>query len=287
MMTRLYHILGDVKSNSTTSRCNNWWPLGLWRSCSLLLSACTKVQNWRELHEVKDEHCNCTNHTSIHTRITHPHEPNEPTSPAGSWSRSQSMRRTTNISQNWTKRFMQKKANWKPELNRNNFISVQKNWGNVISDVTFSLNFDVIVYVVRLSAIIAVLFKCRISYCSRDTGTSGAFDLLRSYVRSKFQENQGRSLFGPMAKQAPIQVFVGTCGGLRDSVKKRSLLPLQYWQGSFSRRKPRAKSIWAWVAKKATTKCLQNPKLILQAEQHGKAVQHWPAADPSRCLAAM
>ena len=44
------------------------------------------------LHEVQDEHCDCTSHTS---RITRPHEPNEPTSPVGRWSRPQPILRTT------------------------------------------------------------------------------------------------------------------------------------------------------------------------------------------------
>ena len=34
-----------------------------------------------KLHEVKDEHCNCARHTTMHSRITYPRRPNEPTSP--------------------------------------------------------------------------------------------------------------------------------------------------------------------------------------------------------------
>ena len=42
-----------------------------------------------KLHEVKDERCNCRSDTSMHPRITHPYEPNEPTSPVGRWCRPQ------------------------------------------------------------------------------------------------------------------------------------------------------------------------------------------------------
>ena len=55
------------------------------------------------LNEVQDEHCNCTSNSSMHPRITHRHEPNEPTpipsgkmEPASAFS---TIRRTTNISQ--------------------------------------------------------------------------------------------------------------------------------------------------------------------------------------------
>ena len=44
-----------------------------------------------KLYKVKDAHCNCTSHTSMHASedITHPHfyEPNEPASPVGRWGR--------------------------------------------------------------------------------------------------------------------------------------------------------------------------------------------------------
>ena len=57
-----------------------------------------------KLHEVKDEYCNCTSHTSMHPKNTHPHEPNEPTSPVREWSRPQpvscTIMRTKNVSQN-------------------------------------------------------------------------------------------------------------------------------------------------------------------------------------------
>ena len=70
-------------------------------------------------------YCNCTSHISMHPRITHPQEPNEPTSPSGTCS---TTRRTTNISQNWTivgiEQFWELK---KPEININICIEKKSN----------------------------------------------------------------------------------------------------------------------------------------------------------------
>jgi hypothetical protein len=46
-------------------------------------SLAKKSGKYYKLQEVKDEHCNSTSHTSMHPRITYPHEPNEPTPPSG------------------------------------------------------------------------------------------------------------------------------------------------------------------------------------------------------------
>ena len=75
-----------------------------------------------KLHEVENEYFNCTSHTSMHPRITHPHyEPNEPTSPVGRWSRPQPVLVALDEQQTFlklNKSLTWKIVNWTPEINK-------------------------------------------------------------------------------------------------------------------------------------------------------------------------
>ncbi len=75
-------------------------------------SMARKGRPFPKLHEVHDENCNRTSHTSMHPRIAHPREPNEPTSPVGRWSRGQPvLPLDKQLSQNLIKSPTQKLAN--------------------------------------------------------------------------------------------------------------------------------------------------------------------------------